>query len=426
MKYELKENSQLELKEKLTDTFLKTVSAFSNYDGGVIVFGIEDKTSKITGIKNPQKFRLQVEQKINDSIVPRPKYKLEEEFRGGETLVKVKVLKGENPPYMYKSETYQRIDTSTVKVDRNELIRLTLWGQDKTYDSMPSPNQKLTFTTLENEFLNMGDDIKITIDVLKTLNLYQKESFNIAALLISDENDLDTSEIGMVKFKNGTSIIEDRKTIKKCSIINQFNEANIFFNKHCPPIEISEKIRRVKKAPIPTIAFRETLANAIVHRDYLIKGMIQVAYYDNRIEIISWGGLVKDMSEEAFYNDNLSILRNPIIAQVFRRLGLIEAFGTGIKKIIKSYEETQFRPAFVIKDKYIKVVLPNIYFDDSKFKEEEKIINYLQINQKITRLEVEKILNVSKDKAYAILNQMVKNEKILLIEQGPSSFYELK
>ncbi len=294
------------------------------------------------------------------------------------------------------------------------MIRLTLWGQDKTYDSMPSFNQKLTFTMLENEFLNMGEDIKITLDVLKTLNLYQKEAFNIAALLISDENDLETSEIDMVKFKSGTSIIEDRKTIKKCSIINQFNEANIFFNKHCSPVEVLEKIRRVKKTPIPLVAFREALANAIVHRDYLIKGTIQVAYYDNRIEIISWGGLVKDMSEEAFYNDNLSILRNPIVAQVFRRLGLIEAFGTGVRKIIKSYEETQFIPAFVIEDKYIKVVLPNIYFDDSKFKEEEKIINYLQINQKITRIEMEKILNVSRDKAYSILNKMVKNQKNII------------
>ena len=81
------------------------------------------------------------------------------------------------------------------------MIRLTLWGQDKTYDSMPSFNQKLTFTMLKNEFLNMGEDIKITLDVLKTLNLYQKEAFNIAALLISDENDLETSEIDMVKFK---------------------------------------------------------------------------------------------------------------------------------------------------------------------------------------------------------------------------------
>ena len=425
MKYNRFEGSRLEFKEKHTPTMLKTVSAFANYEGGTIIVGISDD-GEIIGVEESKKIRESIEQAINDSIEPRPNFALKEEFIENKTLVVIEVYPGDNPPYMYKSETFKRSDTSTVKVDRNELIRLNLKGKNVSYDSMVSPNQHLTFRTLENEFLKRNETLKITKDVLITLRLLSNSTYNIAGLLISDDNDLDTSSVDLVLFGNSTNVIIDRVAVEKASILTQLNEANLFFNKHYPKLEVIEDRVRVHKSQIPDLAFREAIANAIIHRDYLQAGSIKVACYDNRIEITSLGGLVEGMSESAFYNDNLSILRNPIIAQVFRRLGLIEAFGTGIGKIINTYKNSSHEPVFIIEPNFIKIILPNMLYDDTKLSNEEKILNHLSIYPSITRNKTESILNISKDRAHTLLSRMVEDGQLKIIKQGPNSFYEVK
>ena len=144
----MKENKNLELKEEITNTFLKTVSAFSNYDGGIILFGVNDE-GKITGLADARQKCLDIENKINDNISPHPDYSLSLTESG--KVVRLKVNAGINTPYMYKSKAYKRNDTATIEVDRFELKRLILKGENKDYEELTSADQNLSFEFLGSE-----------------------------------------------------------------------------------------------------------------------------------------------------------------------------------------------------------------------------------------------------------------------------------
>ena len=115
----MRETRNLEFKEQLTNTFLKTVSAFANYGTGTIKFGVKDDGT-IIGVQNPVDFCLNIENKINDSINPHPDYSLKIDDETNVVILTVK--QGSNPPYLYKSKAYKRNDTASIEVDRSERI----------------------------------------------------------------------------------------------------------------------------------------------------------------------------------------------------------------------------------------------------------------------------------------------------------------
>ena len=125
----MRETRTLELKETITNTFLKTVSAFSNYDGGIIIFGIDDE-GVIKGLPDVKQSCLDIENKINDSISPQPDYTLE--VQNNDQTIKLIVKSGLQKPYLYKSKAYKRNDTATIEVDTLEFSRLILDGKNIT------------------------------------------------------------------------------------------------------------------------------------------------------------------------------------------------------------------------------------------------------------------------------------------------------
>ena len=142
----MKENKKLEFKADITNTFLKTVSAFSNYDGGQIIFGVTDD-GDIIGFADPVQACLDIENKINDSIRPQPQYELS--IQNDDKTVILTVVSGNSKPYTYKSKAYRRNDTATIEVDEIELTRLILEGKNMNFEELPSKRQNLTFKTLE-------------------------------------------------------------------------------------------------------------------------------------------------------------------------------------------------------------------------------------------------------------------------------------
>lgn len=129
--------------------------------------------------------------------------------------------------------------------------------------------------------------------------------------------------------------------------------------------------------------------------------------YDNRIEIISPGGLPHGVTIENYLKDNLSIPRNTIISQVLYTLSIIEKFGTGIRRMNDAYFGYDKKPTFVIKDTFIKVILPNVLFNDFEMNEETRVLNLLDVKVEITRQDVESLLNVNKTKAVKLLNKLI-------------------
>ena len=141
----MRESRTIEFKETITNTFLKTVSAFSNYDGGEIFFGIDDD-GNVKGLPDVKQSCLNIENKINDSISPQPNYMLE--IQNNDKTIKLTVKSGNQKPYLYKSKAYKRNDTATIEVDTLEFSRLILEGKNIGFEELPCEDQDLTFDVL--------------------------------------------------------------------------------------------------------------------------------------------------------------------------------------------------------------------------------------------------------------------------------------
>ena len=168
----MQETRTIEFKETITNTFLKTVSAFSNYNGGKIFFGIDD-SGKVKGLADVKQACLDIENKINDSISPQPDYTLE--AQKDHTII-LSVKSGAYKPYLYKSKAYKRNDTATIEVDALELSRLILEGKNIRFEELPCKEQNLSFEVLNHKLEECVHIERFNQDTLRTLNLYNYSS----------------------------------------------------------------------------------------------------------------------------------------------------------------------------------------------------------------------------------------------------------
>ncbi len=410
-----KENKYLEFKEKQTRAYLKTVSAFANYFDGEIRFGVDDD-GKIVPIEDQRSFALNLENQINDSIKPRPDYSIVCNKNGTISLF---VKKGTNAPYFYDSKAYTRKDTSSVEVDTIELKRLVMEGANKTFDEIDYYGPSLSFKDLEEA---LKESIKISSfnnDVLKTLELINTRGYNNAASLLSDSNNFPGVEIRV--FKDDNTIKEEVNLVGK-SLIRQFNESIEVFKRNYVVEEINGDKRTVKEL-IPLIAFREIIANAIVHRTYDIPANTKVAMYVDHIEVSSPGGLMFGLSKEQYLRGAFSQLRNPIVASVFKRIGIIEAFATGIKRTLSCYSNRSSKPVFDVDEYAISVSLPNADIISPKTMTENELLTNMSANIKYTRAELEALTGYNKDKIIRVLNKLIEQGAIKKEGNGKGTLY---
>ena len=349
----MNETRTIEFKETITNTFLKTVSAFSNYDGGTIFFGIDDD-GNVKGLPDVKQSCLDIENKINDSISPQPNYTLE--IQNNDKTIKLTVKSGVQKPYLYKSKAYKRNDTATIEVDTLEFSRLILEGKNIRFEELSCKDQDLSFEVLHRK---LKECIQIEIfnqDTLKTLNLYDNvNGYNNAAGLLADKNRF--PGIDIVKFGENISIIQKRSTIENISVLDVYEKSIEVFRDYYQ-YEVIQGADRKKIEKIPEAAFREAIANALIHRVWDIDSQIRVLMFDDRVEVVSPGGLPAGITEEEYLAGRISVLRNRNLANIFYRLGFVEIFGTGIMRIKQLYEESLRKPEFEISENTIKIVLP--------------------------------------------------------------------
>jgi len=422
MMYAGQENKNLEFKERMTNSLFKTISAYANYHDGKIIIGVKDDGT-IIGIKDVQATRLSLENAIHDNILPRPDYEIHEIKKGQLSIIELEIKRGKNVPYLYKGLAYRRMDTSTTQVDENELFDLMLLKRNLTYDATVSNNQELVFKTLERYLQEKLEITQFEKNVMITLGLLREGKFNVAAELLSDLNTFANASTDIVRFGTTTSIILDRNRLENCSVLTQYQKAIEMFQLYYKPFQVIEGFERVSKVRIPDAAYREAVANAIVHRNYRIGGAIQIAMFDDRIEISSPGGLPNGLTKENYLNDLISMPRNPILANVFYRLGIIELFGTGVLRIKDAYAGLDEKPIFRIEESRISVILPALHLP-AKMTDEERIMSYLARYQEISRSDVEKITGLSRSQSYELLTRLVKVGKIKRIGSGPASRYQ--
>lgn len=232
---------------------------------------------------------------------------------------------------------------------------------------------------------------QLTKDILKTLELYSDQNgFNNAAALLADNNHF--KGIDIIRFGDSIDEIMERKSVDK----------------------------------IPEKAFREAVANALVHRMWDIPASIKISMYPDKIEISSPGGLPAGLSEDEYLNGQISLLRNPVIGNVFFRLKYIEKFGTGIMRINYAYKIILVKPEYRIFSNSIRIILPVIKSDYKLNEAEKRLINILTDSGSMTRNEVEKAAEMEKSKTIRILNGLIDKNIIQKKGMGRATKYELK
>ncbi|MFP4457920.1 MAG: RNA-binding domain-containing protein [Clostridia bacterium] len=420
------ERNNLELKRQVSKSFLKTVSAYANYSDGEITFGVDDNNA-IVGIENLEKDCLRIENMINDSISPIPTYEIKIDKRNGKELIRLLVKKGNDTPYLYKGKAFKRADTSTIEVDRFELRRLALEGLNMEYEERKASTQDLCFEKLESKLKKQIGIENINLDVLRTLNLYTKEGYyNVAGELLADENSIKFSGVDIVKFGKNISQILFRETISKKSLLTQYDRAIEIYEQYYQYDQI-EGYERVKKELVPKEAFREAIANAIVHRVWDVNAYVQVSLYEDKIVINSPGGLPEGISKEEYLYSNISLLRNPIISGVFYRLNIIEQFGTGIARINNEYQNSIVKPIFNVDKNNISIVLPVIDQDMFDLNEDEKLmLDVFKDEVRLTRSEVELETEFSKSKSLRVINSLIDKNILKKRGKGPGTTYSLR
>ena len=328
---------------------------------------------------------------------------------------------GLHKPYFYKSKAYKRNGTSTIEVDNLELTRLILIGKNLAYENLKSKKQNLTFKTLEKNLKEIVGIKTINKDILKTLELYSDdEGYNIASEILADNNTF--SGLDIVRFGKNIDIILDRENIEHVSVLTQYEKALDMFKKYYTYEEIKGSRRNLVEV-VPEKAFREAVINALLHRTWDINANVRIAMFDDRVEIMSPGSLPKGLTEKEYLEGQVSVLRNPIIGNVFFRLHLIERFGTGVKRINEEYKKYSAKPKFEIYENSIKIVLPVMLSSNHLSDDESKVYRALENEQVLASSDIAKITGFGKNKSIIILKKLVDKGYIKVIGSGRGTKY---
>ena len=288
----MRETRTLEFKESVTKTFLKTVSAFANYGTGRILFGVDDSGATV-GLADPSADALRIENMINDSLDPVPRYTIN--IDEANKAICLTVNEGKSKPYYCNRRAYRRADSATIEVDRIELGRLVLSGQNLSFDELRSSRTDLSFSLLAERFMRHLGLTAFDDNSLRTLGLLGIDgAYTIAGEILADDNGL--PGIDAVKFGSGISELLDRKAVEGRSALEQYDAALEMYERYLVYETVSSAAReRVERVPFE--AFRETVANALVHRAWDVPANVTVSIYDDRVTVVSPGGLPSGVTE---------------------------------------------------------------------------------------------------------------------------------
>lgn len=471
--FEKVESTHIDFKEKLEEkkpkSWLKSVSAFANTNGGILLFGVRNSDRKAVGLKNVNESAEKISELINTDIIPLPRYELTAFNENNKYFICVKVGDGPKTPYYLnrdgKKEAYIRSGSQSVVAPKHILDNLILKGQNTTFDELPSKYKldDVSFTllsaTLKEE---TGKGLEEEKEYMSLELMDNKGNITNAGLLLSDQGLIQNSKIfctrwkGTIKGLVNEDAIDDKEY--SGSIISMLENAETFIRNNSKNSWIVKDMKRIEYNDYPTRAIREALVNAIIHRDYQITGSeIHVDMYDNRLEITSPGGMIDGSNiQNRDITKISSMRRNRVISDIFSRLHFMDRRGSGLIRILNSYEDCEIKPSFTSDDLSFKVIFPNkSYKEISEISNEKDIKNivddydYFMIKmyknlpestrkitysnimmifkeygyiQSFTRFDIERLLNVKKTRSFEIIKLMQDNNLIELTETSKYKF----
>ena len=442
-----RESETIELKEVVVDEIKKEIIAFANCDGGKLYIGVQDDGT-VVGVDNPDGVSLQISNMVRDAIKPDVTmflhYKTIEE--SGKAIVAVDIQRGTDRPYylakkgMRPEGVYVRQGYSSVPATDTAIRRMIKETDGDRFEAMRSLNQELTFEATKKEFglrnIEFGPQQMRTLKLVDQDNLYSN-----LGLLLSDQC-IHTIKAAVFQ-GNDQTVFKDRREFTG-SLLQQMNEVYDFIDFRNQTHATIKKLLRIDVRDYPEIAVREALLNLLVHRDYSFSASALISIYADRLEFVSIGGLMPGIDLEDIMV-GISVCRNQDLANVFYRLHLIEAYGTGMGKIMKAYEGMEEKPVIETTKNAFKIILPNVNAKDEKDSNpalsselltntsdgvpisarEEKVLEYVRIHGAVTRNDVVGLLGVSSSTAVRILKNLVKNNLLKQNGKARSTSYTI-
>lgn len=417
-----KESETVELKLIVTDVIKKEIVAFANSEGGTIYIGVSDD-GEVVGIEDSDKSGLQVSNMVHDNI--KPDLSMFVSYRtlnfDGKEVLSIDVERGTNRPYYLANKglrpegVYIRHGFSSIPASDSTIRNMIKETDGDVYEALRSINQDLTFNSCENEFKNRNIDFKE-----QALKLVSNDGlYTNLGLLLSDQCPYTIKAAVFEDYDQ--SLFKDRNEFSG-SLLKQLEDVYSYIDKYNNNRSTFDKLWRIDTRDYPEKALREALLNSIVHRDYSYSASTLISIYKDRLEIVSVGGLMPGYELKDIKN-GLSDTRNPNLANIFYRLKLIEAYGTGIKKIYDAYELSGCEPEIITTNNSFKIILPNINYKQNNnlyisspemiYCDENILLKYLNDNQSITRKEVETLTGLSQSSAGRILKKMVDEGKLI-------------
>lgn len=437
------ENIDLEFKEIYVDDIKKEVIAFANTEGGILYVGVR-RDGVVVGVDNIDEVMQKIANSLKDSVAPdiMPFVTIKAIECSNKAIIEVAVNSGSSKPYYIKekglkpSGVYVRKGSSCQPLSDEGIRQLIVETSGNFYESSRSMNQQLTFSALAKAFelrnLPLGTVQMQNMKLIGADGLYTN-----LGLLLSDQCE---HTIKVAVFQGRTKMVFRNRQEFSGSLVQQLDDVYSFIDKYNQIKASFSGLLRTDKYDYPQDAVREALINSITHRDYGFSASTLINIFDDKIEFISLGGLVKGMKLETIMI-GASQSRNPDLAAVLYRMQLIESFGTGIGKIYAGYAGEEHQPEFIAVYGGFKVTLPNrnngpeqimvheapaVYAVRPPSNEKQAILEHVRAHGKITRKEAEAVLQVKTTKAFNVLRQLCEENKLQVIGVGRSSKYVIK
>ncbi len=437
------ESNRLEFKRTYTEDIKKEIVAFANSDGGELIIGIEDDGS-IIGVDKPDEVSARVTNMLRDAISPDITLitNVSITSQQDKSLVHVTVSKGGKRPYyiakkgMTSSGVYVRHGSSSAPASADAIREMIRETDGYSYESNLSFDQTLTFDYCARIFAD--HDIRFGKNQMRTMKMVDSDgNYTNLAMLLSDQC---FHSIQFACFQ-GTEIgtFTERQRFSG-SILKQLDDVFHALNRYNRTRSEIHGLRRVDSRDYPENVLREALINAIVHRDYDRDVSTNIRVFDNRIEIASYGGLPPNTTIDTFLL-GLSMPRNKNLADIFYRLELIEAFGSGIPKMTEIYKDKGKDIEFRTSPSGFMIVLPNLNYgnedvpsttiekehgDTSKSlldQRAEAAAEIIQEKGSVTRQELEIVWEVGRSTASKWLDQLIESGYLVRVGSGRNTRY---
>lgn len=449
------ENKEIEYKRELpehSDKYMKSIVAFANSYGGKLIIGVEDDTREIIGVDEEKAFQIMdsIANAISDSCEPAIIPDIILQTVENKKLIVVEIAASTQRPYYIKSlgkekGVYIRVAGTTRRADDTRLKELMFEGANKSFDQAIC----LGFDITEKDINDLCDSLYDTA----VNNCYSEEAkheikkptknnllswgiiaekdgktypTNSFALLTGNEIIPTKIQCGVFKGDNRAIFVDRREFTGP--IQNQIEEAYRYvLSKINLGAEI-EGLYRQDMYEMPMGSIREIIANAITHRSYLEPGNVQVALYDNRLEVTSPGMLLNGVTIEKI-KEGYSKVRNRAIANAFSYMRIIEEWGSGIPRMFDEFSRYGLaEPELVDMDGDFRV---NFYrgsvtqkvtdkVTDKLTEREMSVIRLIKSNPKITTTSMSTELGKSRKTISAIIKSL--KDKNIIEREGSDRY----